>query len=234
MRLGPCSFTEMRVFRPGATLLVNAFKLLLSARTPLRRGLHTPPSLPRVEQRARGTQGVLSSSQKRSASGKGQSPVVWGWFCAQEGKGDPGARLACPLLFPGWRRVLKQRGGSAEELLTRLPHSRILRRPLRSPRLCSTSVSAAGRWRAGALSGLKRLRLESTLPLPPPRRMSVCGRNDCVCARDSLHFQWPFPARPSGPSPAQRRLTWPSSVQNFDVSPQFALLNFLSLSAPEH
>ena len=144
--------------------------------------------------------------------------MVWGWFCAQEGDGDPGARLARPLHFPGWRRVLKQRGGGAEELLTRLPHSGILRRPLRSPRLRSTSFSAAGSWRAGALSGLKRLRLESALPLPPPRRMSVCRRNDCVCAR-VISYTSSGRSQPDRAAPAPRSAGTSSPDLESDLLP---------------
>lgn len=126
------------------------------------------------------------------------------------GRWGPWGRFACPSLFPGWRWVLKQRGGGAEELLTRLQYSRILRRPLQSPRLRTASFSAAGSWQAGALSRLETSEIrERTPPPPPPRRISVCGRNNCVCVRDSLHFQWRFPARLRAPNPAQRRYSPP-------------------------
>lgn len=79
---------------------------------------------------------------------------------------------------------------------------------------------------------------ERTPPPTPAPNERVQEERLCVCARDSLHFQWPFPARPSGLSPAQRRYPLPGFGERFTPRPPFAatpsslMVEFFSHGAP--
>lgn len=83
---------------------------ILGARTPHRRGLHTPPSMPRVEQRARRREGMVVFPLSDSCSlplGRGQLVVkvrvLWsgGGFVLKRETGTLGRGLHVPCTFPG-------------------------------------------------------------------------------------------------------------------------------------
>lgn len=148
--------------------------------------------------------GSLLPFQRGSASSQNQSPVGWGWFCAWEGDEDHSGALRRSLTFfrGGGRprsggeaaRGSRERGCSTLESPGARPGRRVSAPPACQPP--GTSARARGR-------GWRRRRLEGAVSPPPPLRASVCGRNNCVRVRDSLHFEWQFSARISAPHPAR-------------------------------
>lgn len=91
-------------------------------------------------------------------------------------------------------RGSRERGSSTPESPGARPGRRVSAPPACQPP--GTGARARGR-------GWRRRRLEGAVSPPPPLRASVCGRNNCVRVRDSLHFEWQFSARISAPHPAR-------------------------------
>lgn len=91
-------------------------------------------------------------------------------------------------------RGSRERGSSTLESPGARPGRRVSAPPACQPP--GTGARARGR-------GWRRRRLEGAVSPPPPLRASVCGRNNCMRVRDSLHFEWQFSARISAPHPAR-------------------------------